>query len=70
MSAQQAITLYGRFDQYGIRCWIMGGWGVHGASHSAASRTRDPTLGRSPTMPATGRSLTMPTTGRSPTKPG
>jgi lincosamide nucleotidyltransferase A/C/D/E len=28
MSAERARTVYGLLDQNGVRCWVMGGWGV------------------------------------------
>ena len=28
MSAEQAQTVYELLDQNGVRCWVMGGWGV------------------------------------------
>ena len=28
MSAEQAQAVYERLDQNGVRCWVMGGWGV------------------------------------------
>ncbi len=28
MSVEHALTLYELLDQNGVRCWVMGGWGV------------------------------------------
>ncbi len=28
MSAEQAQSIYRLLDQFGVRCWVMGGWGV------------------------------------------
>jgi lincosamide nucleotidyltransferase A/C/D/E len=28
MSAEQAVTFYDLLNRHGIRCWLMGGWGV------------------------------------------
>jgi len=28
MTAEQAVTLYELLDARGVRCWVMGGWGV------------------------------------------
>jgi lincosamide nucleotidyltransferase A/C/D/E len=28
MTEEQATTLYELFDGHGVRCWVMGGWGV------------------------------------------
>ncbi len=28
MSAEQARSAYGLLDRHGVRCWVMGGWGI------------------------------------------
>ena len=28
MSAEQAQAVYGLLERHGVRCWVMGGWGV------------------------------------------